>query len=458
MLETLAHLVEKSLVEPEAPNGRAEGRFRLLETIRQYARDRLQEAGEAALIRDRHLTCYLRFAEEAEPRLRGHEQLVWLERVETEHDNLRAALAWALEGGTSGPALALAGALSYFWTLRSYFSEGLRWLEGALALAEREQSERGTAGPHTPTQAEKARRAKALYGSAMPYLATLRMERARAAVEESLRLWRELGDTWWMAVTAESLALVLSSTGNFQAARACLEEGVALARTIEDPLPLAVCLVRMGDVWRPLGDLNAARVLLEEGVALARSVGDRSVLSEGLRELGTAYYAAGDLTAAVSAIEEALTHARAIGSLIQVLLALMHLVTISCLQNDVAKAKRYRSEGWAIFRETGAPFAFLFSVVTFGLVDGSSGVPERGVRLLSAAENTLRQQGMDLSREDMDPLTLFYKHVLVQARAQLGPAKYEVARHAGEAMTMEQMLSLVSDIARTEAEQESDAG
>ncbi|HEV2235327.1 MAG TPA: adenylate/guanylate cyclase domain-containing protein, partial [Ktedonobacterales bacterium] len=118
VLETLAHLVEKSLVEPEAPNGRAEGRFRLLETIRQYARDRLQESGEAALIRDRHLTCYIRFAEEAEPHLRRAEQMEWLERIEREHDNLRAALAWALESGTNDRALELAGALAYFWTLR----------------------------------------------------------------------------------------------------------------------------------------------------------------------------------------------------------------------------------------------------------------------------------------------------------------------------------------------------
>ncbi len=138
MLDLLTHLVDKSLVAVEAETEAA--RYRLPETIRQYARDKLYEAGEAENIRDHHFDFFLRFAETAEPKLRSAEQIEWLARVDTEHDNLRNALAWSLESGKSESALRLAGALGYFWELRGV-GEGYKWLNDALALAEREPSE-----------------------------------------------------------------------------------------------------------------------------------------------------------------------------------------------------------------------------------------------------------------------------------------------------------------------------
>src|SRR5205823_7140008 len=113
VLDLLASLVEKSLVLYEEREG--EGRYRLLETVRQYARDRLLEAGEAAAVRGRHRDWFLALAEQAEPELRGPEQVVWLERLEREHDNLRAALAWSGAQGEGEAGLRLGGALKRFW-------------------------------------------------------------------------------------------------------------------------------------------------------------------------------------------------------------------------------------------------------------------------------------------------------------------------------------------------------
>jgi predicted ATPase/DNA-binding SARP family transcriptional activator len=192
VLETLAHLAEKSLVEVEDPAEAVEGRFRLLETIRQYAREKLMEAGEAEQVRDRHLAYFLHFAEEVEPKLRGVEQLTWLERVEREHDNLRAALAWALEGDQSDLALQLVGALEYFWQLRGYLSESQKWLEDALALAEREQNKKLAVGTDGPTPVERAYRAKAFCAVGTFHLATMNSKSAHTMAEEGLRLWREL--------------------------------------------------------------------------------------------------------------------------------------------------------------------------------------------------------------------------------------------------------------------------
>jgi len=443
VLDLLTHLVDKSLVAFEQET--EEARYRLPETIRQYARDKLYESSEAGNIRDSHLEYFLHFAESAEPRLRSAEQLLWLERVETEHDNLRTALAWSLETGKSDLALQLAGALGYFWVLRGYLSESQRWLEDALTLSDREQSKKVAAGKYTPTHTENAHRAKALYAAGMPYLAMFNVKRARTTIEESLRLWRELGDKWWTAVVLESEALIMSFEHDYQAASACLEEGVALARQIEDPWPLAVCLIRFGDALKPRGDAAAAHPLLEEGVALARTVGDKIVLSEGLRELGSLYYAEGDLTAAASLTEEALEDGRAAGSIVHMFLALFQLVIVSCLQNDQTRAKGYCLQLWTFGKETGSPFAIAFALWTFGLAASFGGEPGKGVRLLAATDTMLRQRGMELTSAEGEPSVKVIKQALEKAQTQLGPAAFQAAWAEGQQMTLEQALALATE-------------
>jgi predicted ATPase/transcriptional regulator with XRE-family HTH domain len=438
VLNLLTQLVNKSLAVVDE---RAQGtRYRFLETIRQYGREKLLESGEAEQVRDRHLDFFLRFAEQAEPKLRGAEQVAWLERVETEHDNLRAALTRSLEGRKSDRALQLAGALYYFWLLRSHFSEGQTWLDRALALTERERIEQFAVAD---TRADMARRAKALYGMAWMQVGTIGMATLRRDLEESLRLWRELGDTWWMAVASELIGFVMCGEGDFQAARARLEEGVSLAREIEDPWPLALCLVRLGDNLTRT-DLAAAHRLLGEGVAVARRAGDKSVLSEGLRKLGSVYYVEGDLTAATQVTEEALAEARALGSLVNVWLAMYELIVLACLQNDLAKAEGYCAEFWARGRETGSPVAFLFAPVTFGFVAIFSGRPRRGVRLLAAFEPFALQHGWKFNVEG-EPFFMAYQQAVEKAQAQLDPAAFEAAWAEGLQMTWEQALASTTE-------------
>jgi predicted ATPase/class 3 adenylate cyclase len=439
VLDLLSHLVDKSLVAIEEET--EEVRYRLPETIRQHARDKLVESGETEQVRDRHLDFFIRFAETAEPKLRSAEQLEWLERLETEHDNLRTALAWSLESGKSENALQLVGAFYYFWVLRGKISEGHKWLNEALALAEREQSEKVAAGKYTPTHEETARRAKALYAAGMLHMVTLDLKGARMRVEESLHLWRGLGDKWWTAVTLE-LAALLTTLVDFRTALTYLEEGVSLAREVEDPWPLAVCLVRMGDALKPRGEAAAARPFLEEGVALARTVGDKAVLSEGLRELGSLYYAEGDLAAAERLTEEAQTEAHAIGSMVGVFLALYQLVIISCLQNNPSKAKGYCLELWALARDTGTQLGAALALMAFGLADCFGAEPQRGVRLITALEILFSQYGIKPS--ESEPGTIVMRQALEKARAQLGPAAFEAAQQEGRALTLEQAVALAT--------------
>jgi tetratricopeptide (TPR) repeat protein len=275
-------------------------------------------------------------------------------------------------------------------------------------------------------------------------MGTLDLKKAHIMVEESLRLWRELGDKWWMAVAREIVGLIMAMEGDVQMGLARLEEGVSLAREIEDPWPLALCLIRFGDELQRT-DLAAARRFLEEGVAVARRVGDRNVLSDGLRELGSVYSAEGDLTVAVRVTEEALAEARAIGSMPYVFLALLQLVMISCLQNDVAKAKVYCLELWALGKDTGSPFAAVFALMAFGLAASFGEEPGKGVRLLVATEMLLRQRGMKLTGDEGGPFVMVYQQALEKAQAQLGPEAFEAAQQEGRALTLEQAVTLATE-------------
>lgn len=440
VLDLLTHLVDKSLVAVEEETEKA--RYHLPETIRQYARDKLFESGEAEQVRDRHLEFFLNFAEKAEPKLRSAEQIEWLNRVETEQDNFRTALGWSLESGKSERALQLAGALAYFWEFRGYVSEGYKWLDQALSLSDRERSEK-VVGGETRVDTNAARRARVLYGIGMFRFAMLSDPvAARKTIEESLQLWRELGDKWWMARALELVGLMLAFEGDLQTARIRSEEGVSLAREVKDPWLLAVCLIRWGDSLKGT-DADAARRVLEEGLTIARRVGDKSVLSDGLRELGPLYFLDTNFAAAARVTEEALAEARAIGSLTYVFLALLQLVVTSCLQNDPAKAEGYSRELWALVRETGSPFAAVFALWAFGLTAIFSEEPERGVRLLAAFEAGLGQRGMKLP--DRDPSIMVLRQALEKAQAQLGPAAFEAAVQEGRAMTMEQAIALATE-------------
>jgi predicted ATPase/DNA-binding SARP family transcriptional activator len=447
VLGPLTLLVNKSLVMVDE---HAEGRrYRLPETIRQYARDTLFEAGEAKQIRDRHVAYFIRLAEAAEPKLRGAEQVAWLERVVTEHDNMRTALAWSLESGKSEGTLRLAGALAYFWELRGYWSEGPKWLNAALAPSSREQSGRTAAGEIShPSCVEMAQRAKVLYGAGrIRFLSLFDPHTSRMIVEESLRLWRELGDKWWMAVALEHLGFMLMAE-DIQTTRARLEEGVALARQVEDRWPLAICLIRLAGSMRT--DHAAARRIREEGVAVARSVGDKSVLSQGLIGLVTDHLLEGNVTAAAPVAEEALAEARTIGSATHVMLSLIQLVIITCFQGDRAKAKGYCLQVLAFARETGSPQWLLMVLFAFGVAACFSGQPKRGARLLVAAVTLLGQRGIKISDEsERDVMVL--KQALERAQ-QLDPAAFEAARAEGQQMTLEQALALATENASQDAQ------
>jgi len=324
VLDLLTSLVDKSLAVYDDQSG--EGRYRLLETVRQYARDRLLEAGEVEAVRSRHLGFFLRMAEETEPELYGPEQAAWLERLEREHDNLRAALAWSGARGQAEAGLRIGEALWWFWVVRGYWTEGREHLAGLLALP-------GAEG-------RTAARAQALSGAGS--LARLQGDygAAQALYEESLTIFRELEDEQGIAYSLRGLGWAAHDQGDCAAARALYEESLALFREPGDKQGIADVLWRLGSVARDQRDYGAARALLEESLALFGELGDKQGIAVSLGGLGDLARDQGDYGTARTLFEESLALFREIGLKLHIEEDLERLAAVAVAQAQSERAAR----------------------------------------------------------------------------------------------------------------------
>jgi predicted ATPase/DNA-binding CsgD family transcriptional regulator len=377
--DLLAHLVEKSLVLAEERQGAM--RYRVLETIRQYTRGKLLEAGEEAPTRDRHLACFLRLAEAAEPRLRGHECLIALGQLEQEHDNLRVALEWSLISAQKDVALRLSGALAWFWWLRSHHEEGYRWLERALA-----------AGPD-----QSAARMKALHGAG--WLAHHRRD----------------------ATTARTL----------------LCESLAIARAQRDRWTVAWVLHLLGRVAYFENDPSTARLLGEESLALAESEGDDWLVAWAVHLLGLAAYIAGDYAMAQAYYARSLAIRRELGyeEGIAILLQLMAFVALR--EGELGRACALLGEALAFIPRVLGPWSRAMVLAGFTYIAAVSGQPARAARLGAAAAAVV-----DTYHTPMIPLAEpFLADGLALARQELGEAAFATAVREGQAMSADSAIA-----------------
>ena len=286
VLELLTALCDKSLVVYEEVEG--EARYRLLETIRQYARDRLLERGASEGFRDQHLAYYLALVEEAEFHLRGAKQKVWLDRLDREHDNLRAALEWSITSSRGiESALRFSSAVWLFWLTRGYLTEGWELLARVRAL-------------RTLTAGDAALRARVLGGAGSLAYALCDYVSAKALYEESLAIRREVNDRVGIANALGNLAMVLLRfSDTIPAAKALYEESIAIRRELGDRGGLSLSLGNLGDVAVAEGNYTSARALFDESLAIRCDLGDRRgifMLLYGYAALATALEA--PLTAA----------------------------------------------------------------------------------------------------------------------------------------------------------------
>ncbi|HEX9371769.1 MAG TPA: tetratricopeptide repeat protein, partial [Roseiflexaceae bacterium] len=279
ILDGLSALIDQSLLRQEAPD-EAEPRVEMLETIREYALERLEAGGEAAEIRRRHARYFLALAERAERELWGSRQAAWLRRLDAENGNLRAALAWSQsEAGDVEIGLPLAGALWYYWALRSRYCEGRQWLEDALARS---------GGAATPA------RAQALNGAGRLAEKQGYSTRAQALLEEALSLHRAHGDAEGVAIALLYLGRTARDRGDYQRAEAIEQESLDLFRDQGSAWGVRWALFSLGDAALDQADAARAAELFEESLALCRASGDRNGTTVSLMNLGRVAYAQGD--------------------------------------------------------------------------------------------------------------------------------------------------------------------
>jgi len=384
ILDVLSALVEKSLVVYEEDANGA-GRYRLLETVRQYGNDRRLESGESTTLRDQHRAWCLELTESAGPHLHTGDQIAWLDRLDTEHDNLRAAL----EGARAAPGedetlLGLAGALSWFWHLRSHLAEGRGWLEEALARMA------GMAGT-TPARARALQGAGQIafyqhdyvaaqerlaacaaayqtlgdrrgYAFALIYLASATafcgdLSRSRALLQESVARWREENDPWGLGMALWMLGCSIvngrAEMDEDAAALPLLNESAVLLRKTGDRWALAAPLHYLGVIAERRGDHGQARRLAEEGLALSRAVGDKWRIGMCLNELGRMALAEGEGGWADALLAESETLWRNLGNQDRLAWTLLHRGHAARQENDPTAARACYTAALTLLLDVG---------------------------------------------------------------------------------------------------------
>ena len=423
MLDLLAQLVNKSLVTTEVHEG--ETRYRMLDTIRDYALDKLRDAGEVGQVRDRHLEYFLALAETAEPQLRSGEQIVWLHRLETELDNVRGALDWCMkQPARAGVGLRLVGTLAWFWELRGYPNEGRQRLETALANAS------GSVPP--------VLRAKALNGAGRLAFVQDDLATAQVLLEESVRLADHVSDQWLMLAARHNLANVLAMRGEPEAARALHAASLELGKAIGDAWGMAWALMGLGRMALATGEYDAARAYFEESLVLRRGMHDQWGIARSLNELGDVARMQGDYGTARARYEASLTIHQELGHtefMTRVLPNLAHVVHQLGADDEAAVLFR---QGLQLCQALGKRHRLGECLVGLATIASARGQLDKAVQLLAAFERLIVSTRLGLSPDKAVAVEQL-KQVL---RAALAVDSYAIAWDKGGALTQEQAVAL----------------
>ena len=383
VLDGITSLVEQSLLlSKEQANGTI--RFRMLEVVREYALETLKASGEAEILRRSHVVYFLMLGEEAEPHLLTAQSVKWLNRLEEEHDNLRAALTWSLDYDV-GMAVRLAASLRNLWIFRCHLTEGRRWLEAAFELSSRDDP--------------SAVRFKLLNGLGVLVRFQGDYETARKAHEAGLAMGKAANDGRQIAQSIRNLGAVAHQQGDFTAARKFLEEGLAISRELDDKFRIAESLNALGDLARVEGDNAAARPLFEESLAICKQLGRSASKASNLLNLGAIAFGDGDFSAARLQFAEALTTAQEIGD----------KIIISCTLDG------------------------------FAALAGERGEPREATRLAGAVECLRETIGYKIESAERQ----FRNAYLKTLHTSLGEEEFNLVFEQGRKLRMEEILALI---------------
>jgi DNA-binding CsgD family transcriptional regulator/tetratricopeptide (TPR) repeat protein len=355
--------------------------------------------------------------------LRGAEDVEWLERLEREHDNLRAALSWALERGEVELALRLAGALWKFWEVHGHYGEGRKWLKEALAK---------------DGHSSVAARAKALEGVCWMAMDWRELDRAEAAAQAGLKLddEAEIGNKF-AASFRTMLGYAVTHRGDHEQAKELYEESLRLSREADDKVGIADALLFLADAWYGLGDRTRAKKLWEEGIILCREVGYMYRLPYFSGSLGYVSMLEGDYERGAALTEEAATLYRERGYKAGFQYILDNLGWVALLRGHHERAKAAYEESLVVCKELGDPMIASESLEGLACVAGTRGEAEQAARLFGAAEALREAVGYQWHTPEEDALREPY---LAAARSQLDEATWEAAWAQGKTMGLEEVI------------------
>jgi predicted ATPase len=495
VLDLLSQLVKKSLVVMTEANG--ESRYHRLETIRQYAREKLFETDEAAHIRDRHLDYFIQLADRGFEELQGSNDLIWIEKLETENDNLRTALSWSLESPEVDlqKALQLSGALQDFWDTRGYTSEGHQWLSDALKRA-----------PDTPT----GQRCRALFGAGLLCARLSQSKNASAYFEDTLNLARQLNIIpliikslgfsadvmedrvearkrseesialaratrnqyylaeslgWWAIAysdntpetnryieealkIAEKLgnarlhASILWEYGGIEMRRAnhdtatsMIQEALRLSQLLKDRHLTAHCLLMLGRIATRQATYDAAIQYEDESLQIFRDLSDRTCSTNCLFHIGWNAFLAGETSQAVRRFDECLSIGREIDNIELMSMPTFALGWIAIVHGDIHKAKNFLLE--ALDSHKKVPDSLYYLSYCLEAVCAIASIPpERAARLFGRAQAIREQKGYVLPIAEQHLVA----PIIARVQSQIGKETFDSARAIGMTTTNQQVI------------------
>jgi tetratricopeptide (TPR) repeat protein len=417
-LDGVSSLLDKSLLVREETSEEA-SRFVMLETIHEYASEKLHESGEAAEVSRLHAEYFLAFAEEAE--LEGPDQVSWMERLEADHDNFRAALSWLLQVGEAELALRIGGALWLFWRIRGHLSEGRRWLS------------EGLSGGDAAPAGVRAR--------AMLVLGDLDVKQGdypqgEEKLEASLALCREAGDRRGEAQALNMLGFIASERNDLERAKKLLEESLALGWKAGTPIVIHSALNSLAALATYRNDYARATVLLEEGLGIARAVGDVGGIAVNTANLGATAVVTGEFERAKQLLQEARELFWKLGDWLHVSVADINLGNLALAQNDFDLAEKQGLKVILDLQERAEVYGIDSALDILASVTASRGEIRRAARIWGGVEGYRDARDLPWAPDEREVIE---PHIDA-AGTRLDEAAWEEEWERGKSMTLDQTV------------------
>ena len=426
LFEGVSSLLDKNLVQCE-DGGDAEPRFAMLETIREYALERLNESGEQSLVRQAHAAYFLVLAEEGNPEPNPSERARWLARCDVEIDNFRCALDWLFETVNVDWGLRLCAALFRFWDMREHLTEGRSRLETILRL---------TGNSHSRERARLNLFLGALTSAQGDYATAQRL------LQQSLALYEELGDRWGIGSSLNALAVSARDRGDYSAAEAYFERSLEYWRMLSDRVAMARCLHNLASLVKDRGQYSRARSALREAAQIFEESGDRNGAAWSLNQQADIAYEQGEVAEARVLYQSALSSFREAGDRWGCARSLTDLGRIDCEQGKYLSAQSAYQEALEIFAALAHKRGLARTLEGSACLALARGFTVRALKLAAAAANLRQLIGTPLPEAEQIKL----EQTLLPAWTELGEDEGKRVWSEGSVLSLEQAIQYSAQV------------